>query len=281
MREHILNYKGKRYPTQDFDNMFEVAKYLENIQDLNSYSLTKSYVLQEQSDFYGISKFDGVLDRLKYGDEGTTKEYLEKLNKAQEDGEEINNIHMDVEGFAYDMGAVVCGEPECCVNSGHPTVKPHLNIYIDTGYCGGVSPHIIANRGIAIYQLVTNLLAKGYLLDIWVVHYIDCSSGGSFCQRIKLPTEYLTVSQLAFAGKCEFFRVVTWLLTAIQKKQHAYTGSGKSMPSRDVVEELKKDGLFIPSGYTDNRFNSCSKEEALEYIIDLYNEYVGRQTNAN
>lgn len=281
MREHVLNYKGKRYPTQDFESMYEVAQYLENIKDLDRYSLTDERELTAERHFYGISKFDGVLDRLKYGDTETTKTYLDKLKSAQEDGEEINNIHMDIEGFAYDMGAVVSGEPECCVNSGHPTVKPHLNIYIDTGYSGGVSPSVIANRGVAIYQLVSNLLSKGYLLDIWVVHYIDCSNGDSFCQRVKLSTEYLTVSQLAFAGRCEFFRVVTWLLTAIQKKDYRYTGSGKSEPSRSVVEELKKDGLFIPSGYTDGRFNGCSKEQALEYIVEIYNEFVGRQKDAN
>ena len=281
MIEHVLNYKGKKYPTIDFESMYDVAKYLENTKDLDEYSLTHTSVLSEQRSFFGVSKFDGLLDRLKYGDTETTKYYLENLKKANEDGEEINNIHMDIEGFAYDMGAVVSGEPECCVNSGHPTVKPHLNIYIDTGYCGAVAPEIIANRGIAIYQLVSSLLSKGYLLDIWIIHYIDCSSGGRYCQRIKLSTEYLTVSQLAFAGKCEFFRVITWLLTAIQKKDKDYQGSGKSEPAREVVEKLKKDGLFIPSGYTDSRFNSCSVKDALKYITEIFNDYVKGQNNEN
>ena len=274
MIEHTLQYGSYKYPTIDFNSMSEIAQYLNDTTDLKSYKLTQNDFLTSESEFYGVKEFDTIIDRLKYGDKDTTSLYLKNLAECKNaEGEENTDIHMDIEGFSYDMGAVVSGEPECCVSGGFPKVKPHLNIYIDTGYSGRVSPKIIANRGVAIYQLISNLLSKGYLLDIWIVHYIDVS-GRQYCQRVKLSTEYLTVSQLAFAGKCEFFRVVTWLLTAIQMRRRDYDGSGCSMPKSEVVETLKKDGLFIPSGYTDSRFNSCSREQALEYVTKIYNDYV-------
>lgn len=274
MIEYTKKYGNTTYKMQDFNSMSEIADYLEGIEDLNNYDLTKDCVLREQACFFGIGSFKEIPDRLKYGDQKVTTIYIDKLKQLKSEGEQNTGINMDIEGFAYDMGAVVSGEPECCLNSGYPETKPHLNIYIDIGYNGSVSPDTIANRGVAILQLISNLISQGYLLDIWIIHYIDTINGERCCQRVKLSTEFLTISQLAFAGKCEFFRVVTWLLTAIQVKRRGYTGSGRSMPSSDVLSELKKDGLYIPSGYTDGRFNHCSIKQALEYITEIYNEYV-------
>lgn len=274
MREYEKKYGSRTYKMQDFESMSEIANYLEDVPNLRDYEMTNDDYLSDNDDFYGIKSFKDVPDRLKYGDQQVTTMYIDKLKQLKSDGEQETGIKMDIEGFAYDMGSVVSGEPECCLNSGYPETKPHLNIYIDTGYCGGVEPDIIANRGVAVLQLISNLISQGYLLDIWIVHYIDASGGGYYCQRVKLSTEFLTISQLAFAGKCEFFRVVTWLLTAIQMKYYRYTGDGRSKPSDEVLQELKSDGLYIPSGYTDNRFNVCSLNEAIKYITEIFNDYV-------
>lgn len=277
MIEYKKRYGCTIYEMQDFTSMSEIASYLEKQPNLNDYALTSRSRLSEDAEFFGVDSFEEIPKRLKYGDEKITMMYLSKLKALKEEGEENTGVKMDIEGFAYDMGAVVSGEPECCLSSGYPQTKPHLNIYIDTGYCGAVAPDIIANRGVAILQLVSNLIAQGYLLDIWIVHYIETSNGGFYCQRVKLSTEFLTISQLAFAGKCEFFRVVTWLLTAIQMQRTSYTGSGKSEPASDVIKALKKDGLYIPSGYTDGRFNYCSVKEAIEYVTEIYNDYIKEQ----
>ena len=55
---------------------------------------------------------------------------------------------------------------------------------------------------------------------------------------------------------------------------------GKSIPSEWAVKQFKKDGLFIPSGYTDERFNDCTLEQAKKYITEIYNNYVeGKNEN--
>lgn len=279
MREYKKKYGTYEYKMQDFESMSEIAQYLEANPKLSKYRLTHSSLLSGKSGFYGVSKFDDIPSRLKYGDEKVTTIYLEKLKQINTEEAKQDEMKMDIEGFAYDMGAVVSGEPECCLNTGYPSIKPHLSIYIDTGFHGGVNPSTIANRGVAILQLVSNLISLGYILDIWVIHYITTSDDELYCQRVKLNTDYLTISQLAFSGTCEYFRVVTWLMTAIQKGSYSYTGNGQSMPKSDVVRELQKDGLFIPSGYTDGRFNTCTLEQAQDYVVGIYNDYVKEHTH--
>lgn len=278
MIENTLKYGSYNYKNIDFDNMAEVADYIEKQKNLEDYSITKESELAPNSYFYGISKFDGLIDRMRFGDAKITAKYIDKLETVNMEYETYENIGFDIEGFAYDMGAVVSGEPECCLNTGFPDVKPHLNIYIDTGYCGSVNPDIIANRGVAILQLLNSLLSMGYILDIWIIHFIRTNNGQFFSQRIKLSTEYLTIAQLAFCGTCEFFRVITWLLTAIQKNDKYYTGSGKSEPEEAVIREMKKEGLYIPSGYTDSRFDTCSQSEAISLVRQIYNDYISGVT---
>ena len=276
MIKYSKNYGSLRYEVEEYDSMNEVAQYIEETPDINKYSLADNSYLREEGHFLGISKFDDILSRLKFGDEKMTTRYLDTLENLKDNSSiDISTFCMDIEGVAYDMGAVVAGEPECCINMGAPDTKPYLKIFIDTGYCGAVRPQVITNRGVAIFQLISNLIAKGYILDIYIIHYITVSKSGHqhYAQLIKLSTEYLVTSQIAFGGTCEFFRIVTWLLTAIQIKDKYYTGNGRSMPDKKVIEEFKKEGLYIPSGYTDTRFNDCDLDTAMDLVSKIYNEY--------
>jgi hypothetical protein len=275
MIEYVKKYGSRNYKIQDFESMNEIANYIQNTPDIDKYALTNKDYLRSESAFLGIDSFDKVLDRLRYGDDKMTTMFLNQLATLKtEEGETKDAFFMDTEGVAYDMGSVVAGEPECCINQGYPESKPYIKIFIDIGYCGGVSPKTISYRGVAVYQLITNLISRGYIVDVYFIHFIDASDGGYYAQTVKLSTDYLVTSQIAFGGTCEFFRIVTWLLTAIQKNSKHYTGNGCSMPSSEVIKSLKKDGLFIPSGYTDGRFNGCNQDEAIKYVTEIYNEYV-------
>ena len=275
MIEYEKKYGSRNYKIQDFESMNEIANHIQNTPDIDKYELISKDYLKSESEFLGIDSFDKVLDRLRYGDDKMTTMFLNQLATLKtEEGETKDVFFMDTEGMAYDMGSVVAGEPECCINQGYPESKPYIKIYIDIGYCGDVSPKTISYRGVAVYQLITNLISRGYIVDVYFIHFIDVSGGGFYAQTVKLSIDYLVTSQIAFGGTCEFFRIVTWLLTAIQKNSKHYTGSGCSMPSSEVIKSLKKDGLYIPSGYTDSRFNSCKQDEAIKYVTEIYNEYV-------
>ena len=275
MIEYSKFYGSRNYKIQDFESMNEIAEYIQRTPHINKYKLISKDYLESESSFLGINSFDKVLDRLIYGDDKMTTMFLDQLATLEtEEGETQNAFFMDTEGVAYDMGSVVAGEPECCINQGYPESKPYIKIFIDTGYCGGVSPKTISYRGVAVYQLITNLISRGYIVDVYFIHFIDVSSGGYYAQTVKLSMDYLVTSQIAFGGTCEFFRIVTWLLTAIQDNWKGYCGEGRSQPSSEVIKALKKEGLYIPSGYTDGRFNSCNQKQAIEYVSEIYNEYV-------
>lgn len=269
----MREYKDSGYEIQEFNSFGEVAEYLDKTPDLYEYDMTKSSVLEKS--FHGVSSFDNMLDRLRYGDKVQTQAYIDNLKDLDSYDEIDCGIFRDVEGFAYDMGSVVNGEPECCLNFGSPEPKQSMNIYIDIGYCGGTDVEIINNRGYAIVKLINSLIAKGYILNIYVVHYITCWGDGDYAQLFKVPTDFLTLSTLAYSGTCDFFRVVSWLLTAIQMKQKSYTGDGKSQPNNKIIKAIKERGdLYIPSGYTDGKLNRCSKKEAEKLVIGYYEEYL-------
>ena len=107
-----------------------------------------------------------------------------------------------------------------------------------------------------------------------MVRYATLSwGGGKYAQLIKVPTEFLTMSVVAYSCTCDFYRVVTWLLTAIHKEDKHYTGQSKSDLGEDVIETIKQRGdLYIGGGYTDYRFRHCSKEEAekIDFVKELF-----------
>ena len=269
----MIEYANEGYEIQEFDSFSEVATYLEQTPDLYDYDMTKRSVLEKE--FHGVSSFDDMLDRLRYGDKAQTQSYIDNLKDLDSYDELDIGIFRDVEGFAYDMGSVVNGEPECCLNFGSPEAKPSMNIYIDIGYSGSTDVKTINNRGYAIVKLINSLISKGYILNIYIVHYITVNSGGDYAQLFKVSTDFLTLSTIAYSATCDFFRVVSWLLTAIQIKNKSYTGDGRSQPKKSIIDAIKKRGdLYIPSGYTDSRLNRCSKEKAEELVIGYYEEYV-------
>ncbi len=275
----MKEYTDSGYKIQEFDSFSEVADYLESIPDLYDYTMTKKDELSKS--FHGVSSFDGIFDRLRYGDKVQTENFINELKDLDTFDEIDVGIFRDVEGFAYDMGSVVNGEPECCLNFGSPEAKPTLNMYIDIGYNGGVEVETINYRGYAIIKLINTLISKGYILNIYVVHYITTYDGrysGDYAQLFKVPTNFLTLSTIGYSCCCDFFRVVSWLLTAIQSKCKTHSGDGRSMPNSKIIEAIKERGdLYIPSGYTDGSLNVCSKERAEELVMGYYNDYVNRK----
>lgn len=265
----MKKYNEQGYDVIEFDSMYECKQFIENTEDIKNYRLIDA--MRREPRFYGEKDFSKVLERLKYGDDLSLKYYLDNIKSKEDDTDSYNSIRMDIEGFAYDMGAVVSGEPECCLNQNAPSTSPYKKIYIDIGYNVSVPAKVIHNRGIAIYELISSLLAKGYILDIYIIHYITCNSGEICAQKTKLNTDLLSIAHLAFAGTCEFFRVVSWLLTAIQIGEKSYCGEGMSKPSDRVLKSFPKDVFYIPAGYTDDRFNTCDIKDAENILIELFN----------
>ena len=269
----MKEYEDSGYKMQEFNSFCEVAEYLEQIPDLYEYEMTDSRRLEK--DFHGISSFDKVFDRLRYGDKVQTENFINEL-KDLDSFEELDcGIFRDVEGFAYDMGSVVNGEPECCLNFGSPEPKRSMNIYIDLGYTGWTDAETINNRGYALVKLINTLISKGYILNVYMVRYATLWGDGKYAQLVRVPTEFLTMSVVAYSCTCDFYRVVTWLLTAIHANDKGYTGQSSAQASDEIIESIRQRGdMYIGGGFTDYRFGHCSKEEAEEIVMEYYNDFL-------
>lgn len=273
------------YNITHFESLSEVVQLLES--KLNEIKRNFSILgnFRREPEFFGTSDIEKTIEKLKYGNIKITQNFLNNIKDTKsEDGNDNEGYFMDVQGVAYDMGAVVAGEPECCINQGAPNTKPYLKIYIDTGYSGDVEQETIDNRGIAIYELIKTLLTKGYILDIYFIHFKNCYTGEGCrleAQTFKVTTENLIISQIAFCGSCEFFRAICWLLDAIQMGKCEYTGDGNSTLSDEVIKFFHKDKcLYIPSGYKYSAFDRCTLEQARKYVTEIYNNYVeGKNEN--
>lgn len=271
----MLEYEENDYKIQKFNSLLEVVEYLESLPDLYKYLLTQESTLGREKSWYGTDSFSEVMDKLRNGDRVQTLEYITNLKELNNFDELDTGFYRDIEGFAYDMGSVVEGEPECCINSGAPEAHKMLEIHIDIGYCGSTPASVINNRGYAIVNLINTLISKGYILDVYVVHYITTTCGMNCAHLFKINTETLTLSTFAYTATCSFFRVVSWLLTAIQIKRYDYNGEGCSQPSCSMLKKLKQQNiLYIPSGYTDERLNRCSKSKAQELVNGYYNSFI-------
>ena len=271
----MREYKADGYSIREFDSLCEVANFLEHTPDLYKYTMTQRDTLNRENDFFGVTSFDGILDRVRYGDKTQTENFINELKDLDSYDELDTGIFRDVEGFAYDMGSVVNGEPECCLNFGSPEEKRTLTIYVDLAYAGIASSKDINNRGFAIVKLINTLIAKGYILNLYVFEHSVTDDGGKYVEQIKIDTSTLAISNIAYVCKCEFFRVVTWLLTAIHMKDKRYHGdSTADVPNPYIDGIRKRGGLYIAGGYGDHRLYHCHKEEAEEIIMEYYNKFV-------
>ena len=112
----MKEYKEDEYEVQVFNSMSEVADHILSTEDIEDYELTKSRTLSR--DFYGKPKsFKNLIDWLRYGQETQTEAFIDNLKDAGTSIDVNDGIFRDIEGFAYDMGSVVKGEPECCLNT--------------------------------------------------------------------------------------------------------------------------------------------------------------------
>ena len=272
----MRKYEDSGYSVQEFDSFSEVAQFLEQTPDLYEYKMTKTSHLRENSSFYGVDRFDGMLDRIRYGDKTQTENFINELKDLDTFDELDVGIFRDVEGFAYDMGSVVNGEPECCLNFGSPEAKHTLTIYIDLSYSWRASSSDINNRGLAIIKLINTLISKGYIVNVYVFEH-SITPYGNFIEKIRINTDILTISTIAYACKCEFFRVVSWLLTAIHMGEKSYEAENtRSEVPNEFIDAIKERGdLYIAGGYGDSRLYGCDKEKAEELVMGYYNDYVG------
>ena len=232
--------------------------------------------------WYGGVNYEQAMNNLLFGNKDTTAKFLDELSETKQEVDTPTSVFIDSEGFAYDMGAVVSGEPECCLNSGAPESKKTINIGIDYSYCCGNSADVLRCRGIAIVNLINTLLAKGYIVNIKMVEvYKPRNEFGSSknllysVSDITIPTENLCIGTVGFYCSVEFFRVIMILTQSMLTEQPNHAGLGRgSSNSSDFLKFFGDDLFFIPGGYVDSKAEKLdTQEKADKFVANLFNEY--------
>ena len=265
--------KDKGYTVIEFDSLSSHADYIaEN--NKSSYSYNRE--LKDCSDFIGIEgNLDTIIGNIRYGDEKLTTSLLNLKEQDNYEAEEYD-IHMDIEGFAYDMGSVICGEPECCLNTNPLAPKKTIEIVVDLGYCGGCYATAINYRSIAIMNLVTSLQREGYIVKLSL---LSTYPRNKQIHKTNIDTDIVSASQLAVGTSSYYWRGASWLTVQILNKGGRTGGDDCSTTPIDIIKQFEKDNIFyIGGGYTDYKMNDFdSVDEANKYIQELFSKFIDKE----
>lgn len=264
-----------------FDNNVDLYEYIKSKENLKTWEHIETYRNTKKS-WSGNVTYGQAMTNLQFGNKDITPQFIEGLRNLGHDTETSTGIFMNTEGFAYDMGAVVSGEPECCVDMKALEPKKTLKIVLDWTASAGVEGRNIINRGIALVNLIYTLMSKGYIIDFHLCRVAELNFTGTIngedvdkhLVSIRVPTETLTIGTLGFYCSLEFFRIIMILAESMMVDAPYHPGDlHGTMCMGDYM--LDKDIMFISSFYMDeNAEKRCSSlEGATEYITGIFNKY--------
>ncbi len=258
----------------EFDNMLEQKEY---IKEAVKNKKLRIFTEIEPGDFFGNSTIEQSMDAMEYGLETQTRSFLDKLSDVSSDEGFNEGFYMDYTGFAYDMGSVVAGEPECCLNMSDLNVTKSINILVDIGFNGETTATQITNRSIAIVNLIETLMLKKYIVNLKFINY-NIQKDMSTLVITNTDTKDVNIANIAMLSSPQFFRQITWTTRDVIRGKNSKFGRGYTESNRFFKEEIKKqDAFFIPGSFMDKRHYEdstyCNVENANKYITQLFNNY--------
>lgn len=270
--------------TITFDSLHELTDYVDKAIKENRWEVIKE-IRQRQGGrekFFGDTNLENTMQAARYGLKEYTNYFLDNIKDIKPEGDMYDDIFLDYQGFAYDMGSVVAGVPECCINCGAPSISPTITIYVDiTFYCGTKAKQI-QNRGIAITNLINTLIARKYIIDLYFIDY-NCQSDMNTLITTKIDAATLSVATVAFMCSPQFFRQMSWIATDELRNNDSCLGRGQSRLTEEMRKKIKDENIFYIGGsYTDegclDHYNNVN--EANTYIAKKFNKFCEQQKAA-
>ena len=261
----------------EFDSIIDQYEYImPSIRNNRFGNVTE---LEKDMGWNGSYTLNEVIEGMKYGLQKSTDYFLDNIKEIRSQDTTGRGTFLDYDGFAYDMGSVVEGVPECCLNADLPAVKPCIKVLVDVSFSCWHSANQLDNRGIAIVRLINTLLAKGYIVDLYVYCYNNQDDMDVY-YKTKISTETLTISTVAFISSVEFFRKIDWITTEVLRGKPSEDGLGSSIySSSEVQNKITKSGLCIPGGYQGcNHDDVRSVEAATKWVQKLYEDYCKQES---
>lgn len=265
--EYQVKHKGKTIKCIDFDGLNDQLKYiLPNIKN-NTFDIVNE--IKNEVGWNGSYTLDETINGMKYGFDKQTEYFLDLIDQLRVQEGEGEGIFLDTEGYIYDMGSVVSGVPECCLNYHMSEPKPLIKIYIDVSFHCGFTPEQLNNRGCAIANLINTLLLNGVIVELYYFMYniqndMDC------LVTLRVDTSVLPISIIAFLASTDYFRKIMFITLDCVRKKESEDGRGYSMACDFMVNKFKKEGIFVISGgYMDRGLNSNldNVKNASDYLM--------------
>ena len=268
------------YGASFFENNIDFYEFIRSMEKKKTWQKIERH--RARSEWAGNKTYEETMTELLYGNKEITHQFLEGLKNLGHEAEINTGISMNTEGFAYDMGAVVSGEPECCVDMKTPESKKSLTILMDYTAAGRIDEKILVRRGLGVANLIYTLIEKGYIINLNICSCSNLSYTGTLFSgdkvrkhllSIGVPVDTLSLGTVGFYTSVEFFRILDILAEAMLLD--ADTHCGESQGTRNIEDySLAEDVFLIPSCYLDIRGEKLrTQEQANEYAKTLFREY--------
>lgn len=264
-------FKQAGYLVEEFDSLTQMKSWL----DASPLDETFSRRSIDRSFTGGAKTWAEEKEKIMFGDIVSTEALGKQLSStASSPLDSPMGIAMGVEGCAYDMGAVISGEPECCLRMDELTPVESIDIYVDIGYCGDVEADTINRRTIAIMKLINQLVLQKVVVNFHLAHYTTVSGKYNLGTVLTIKGTEGLISQVAYLCNPSFFRIVSWNLNEIRCGING--GNACSRPNEDLRRSIKKDGgFYIPGGYVDSFWSDVdNQEEADNHLMESYERFL-------
>lgn len=263
----------------EFDNLYEQKEYVNKAISDNKWKVIRDLKCEYKPNFHGDTPLEKTVLAMDYGLQDYTNYFLENIENVKQESDSNTELYMDMEGFAYDMGSVVSGVPECCINGGSPTSTPTIKIFVDITFFWGVTAKEIQNRGIAITNLINTLLTRKYIIEL---SFVDFNIQGDLNTLIitNIDSSTLSVATIAFMSSPQFFRQISWITTDELRNRDSECGRGRSSMNKWYKQKIEEEKiLFIGGSFNDEAVDEGAYrtiESANKYITKLFNKFCNK-----
>ena len=264
------------HPFKHFGNIIELLEYIEQNEKRRDWGVIDNN--RSARNWTGGYSYRQAKEQIITGETKYTQKFIEGLKTVQNEDTDNTQFGFDVEGDSYDMGAVVEGIPECCIQQTFPQDKKYIRVIAALGFRDGTPEQAIVNRGVAITHLISTLLTQGYIVDFSVCMY--CSQKfskqyGGFV--LDLPRNMISISSIAFVCSIQFFRIIS-LLTCDMINDVNWAGHCQAYKPDEFLDWARKDTLYIDDDYDydfekDVRDYCKTPELAMAYVKEKYNNF--------
>lgn len=273
--KYSINNNGRKIKCFEFEGLVEQLESIMPLIKNNTYGIVDEIKNDSKDNWNGKYNLTQTINGMKYGFQAETDYFLECIEEIRTQDALSEGMYMDVEGYAYDIGSVVQGVPECCINTGIPTPTPSITIMVDISFSCVFSSEQLNNRGIAIANLVNTLLLNRYIVDLYFMMY-NTQSDMDVMYTIKVDTKTMPISTIAFMSSTDYFRKIGFITMDYMRDKQSSRGRGQSTLHNFMLNKFKKNDIFfIGGGYSNNELSSHldTPQNADKYLLHMFEKF--------